>query len=56
MVSVWFWDKRCFVQQQKHYKKVERFLEYYAKKNKEIFGLNSIDEMCSLYDKIKQRK
>ncbi len=48
----WFWDKRCLAEQEKHYEKVESFLQYYVDKNKEIFGLQSISQMCSLFDNI----
>eukprot|EP00794_Sanderia_malayensis_P015202 gene15202-16773_t len=44
----WFWDKRCFAEQEKHYKRVEQYLQYYVENAKEIFGLHSIDDMCTL--------
>eukprot|EP00794_Sanderia_malayensis_P015203 gene15203-biopygen12660 len=44
----WFWDKRCLAEQEKHYKKVEQYLQYYVENKKEIFGLLSIDDMCTL--------
>ena len=44
----WLWDKRCMEQQDQHYRNVKELVNYYVSSKKEIFGLASIDKLCTL--------
>ena len=42
----WFWDKRCTTEQNKHYLNVQKLVEYNINNNKDVFGVESVTEMC----------
>ena len=42
----WFWDKRCLPEQKKHYRNVEKLVNYYVRKKIPVFNVGSIDEIC----------
>lgn len=44
----WFWDKRCKKVQKKHYRIVEKLVDFYLENRIPIFGVNSTDELCKL--------
>eukprot|EP00112_Aurelia_sp_Birch-Aquarium-sp1_P025123 Seg821.4 transcript_id=Seg821.4/GoldUCD/mRNA.D3Y31 product="hypothetical protein" protein_id=Seg821.4/GoldUCD/D3Y31 len=44
----WFWDERCLSQQKKHYENVKKMVNYYVKKKKELFGLDSFNNFCNI--------
>ncbi|XP_065061430.1 uncharacterized protein LOC135688491 isoform X2 [Rhopilema esculentum] len=46
----WLWDRRCFHEQEKHYLRVQKFLEYSISNKKEIFGIKSIGDLCLLIE------
>ena len=42
----WFWDSRCKEEQEKHYKNVKKFVDFYVHSGYEIFGQKSIQDLC----------
>lgn len=48
--SNWLWDKQCIYQQQEHYTRVKELVSYYVARGTTVFGLPSIDKLCSLID------
>ena len=46
----WLWDERCHHEQEQHYKRVKYLISYYVSKGKEVFGLPSITQLCSLIE------
>ncbi|XP_065054670.1 uncharacterized protein LOC135683365 isoform X1 [Rhopilema esculentum] len=44
----WFWDKRCKEEQDKHYRNVKELVRYYASSKMEVFGLSSLDQLCTI--------
>ncbi|XP_065064112.1 uncharacterized protein LOC135690476 [Rhopilema esculentum] len=44
----WFWDKRCMEEQEKHYRNVKELVRYYVFSKMEVFGLSSLDQLCTI--------
>ena len=44
----WFWDDRCYAQQQKHYQHVRAYIKYSISQRKPILGFKTIDSLCSI--------
>ena len=44
----WFWDRRCIVEQKKHYNNVKRLVDYYVRNKLAVFNLERIEKLCSL--------
>ena len=42
----WFWDSRCKEEQDKHYRNAKELVDYHVKNSYEIFGLQSIQDLC----------
>jgi len=42
----WFWDSRCKAEQDKHYRNAKELVDYHVKNKHEIFGLQSIQDLC----------
>ena len=45
----WHWDERCRDEQKKYLEEVKKILRYYQASGKLVFGLASINDMCSLF-------
>lgn len=44
----WFWDQRCLREQKKHYRNVNKLLNYYVRNKIPVFNVGSVNEICEL--------